>query len=143
MTTDENLGRRAYDGGAFDGLARDIQTLMGSVASLREKVEDNLDALVRQGDETNRTLHSLDGRVAIQNGRVGKLEERVLDVEQWQDGAEKREAWRDGAMALPKLAVQVVVKRPVLSGLATLLLGALAGANLGALAALVASMIGL
>jgi len=97
---------------AFDDLS-------ATVRLIAERQSENLarhNLVVSRLDDLGHTLSDLRDRVAIQNGRVGKLEERSNAVA-------VHDAYRDGSLALPRGLVAFATSKPGIAIIAALLAG--------------------
>jgi hypothetical protein len=99
--------------------ALDVGTLLGHVQALRELTETNVRALVSQGDETNRVVHSIDGNQKIANGRLAKHDEIIVaitndiaavraDIAADRASEANAKARRDGMLVAPRVVITVV-----------------------------------
>lgn len=151
-------GRRSYDRNAIKRLgqavlhasaaadkaartgretAQDVGVILGHIET-QNKALDTIVVHQAQAyqrlESIDQRVGSLDARVAIQNGRMTANEQRVADIQ-------SNLAYTDGSLALPK-GIARLASRQMLGPITSLLLGALAGANAGAIVAAVQGLLG-
>jgi hypothetical protein len=113
-----------------------LETSIEALAGLVGQQTNRLDQIVRAFEFTDRRLGdlvdritsidyhvaSLDTRIGVQNGRIGKVENEI-------DNLRARAVYSDGMLAVPKMVTKIVTNQRVVVAILILLTGVMAGTD--------------